>query len=489
MRDTAKSISSNFAYNFIKTISNIIFPVITFSYSSRILGVEGIGRLNFSRSIVEYFSMFAMLGINLYGTREAAKLKNDCRQLSKFTQEMLIINGVTTIFAYVIFAVIMSVTVLLREYAVLLWITSLSIFLAGMGIEWLYQGLEEYRYITVRSVIFQAIAIVVMFMTVREEKDLVNYAMVSLLASSGSYILNFWNCRKYIDFRYCGKYEIKKHLRPILWLFAVAVSVKLYTVFDSTMVGFFKGDRAVGIYSTAVRVNKLTTSLITSLGIVLLPRLSNYYADGDRAKLESLISKAYNFIFMLSIPACTGLYMLSDKIILLLSGSGFEAAGPTMRLLCPIMLMIPFSALTTNQLFVSMNKERKTFCSTFTGAVVNFSCNMLFIPKWSQNGAAIATVIAEIAVMCVCLYNIRKEINLKHIFRSYYQYWIAAIPIVGIAMLIDLFRIHYTIKIFFTVLCSVACYFSILSWFQNETFLTVAEIVSNKLRKIMHKQN
>ena len=182
MKEKSRSISTNFIYNFVRTFAGTIFPVITFSYSSRILGAEGIGKLSFSKSIISYFSLFAMLGIHHYGTREVAKLRNDRRQLSKFAQEMLILNGVTTLLAYCALAITISVSVMLQQYTVLLWITSLSIFFMAMGMEWLYQGLEEYRYISLRSITFQIIAVSIMLLTVRDKSDLAAYAIVSLVA-------------------------------------------------------------------------------------------------------------------------------------------------------------------------------------------------------------------------------------------------------------------------------------------------------------------
>lgn len=481
MKEKSRSISTNFIYNFVRTFAGTIFPVITFSYSSRILGAEGIGKLSFSKSIISYFSLFAMLGIHHYGTREVAKLRNDRRQLSKFAQEMLILNGVTTLLAYCALAITISVSIMLQQYAVLLWITSLSIFFMAMGMEWLYQGLEEYRYISLRSITFQIIAVSIMLLTVRDKSDLAAYAIVSLVASSGSYILNFWNCRKYIDVRCFGQYDLQRHMKPILWLFAFTISVELYTVLDSTMLGLIKGDRAVGIYSAAVKVNKMTNALISSLGTVLLPRLSYYLVSEEMEKIRTLICKAYNFVFMLSIPACVGLCILSDSIILLFSGQDFETAGITMRILTLIVLIIPFNTLTTNQLFIAMNKEKKILHATLTGAGINFACNLVMIPRWAENGAAVATVLAEAGVMCVCFYHVRKMMNLRTVFQRYYQYWIAAASIIAIHFVVSLLDLHYLLEIVFTVSGSALCYFFILYRFKNEYFLMAAAVVKRKL--------
>ena len=353
-----KSIAKNYIFNLIKTGTSVIFPIITFSYSARILGAEGVGEVNFANSIVSYFIMIAMLGTNYYGTREAAKLRDNRDKFNKYCHEMLIINGVTTILAYMLFVISMITIVKLRSYETLLMVNSIAIILQGMGMEWLYQALEEYRYIAIRTMEFQIIALIAMFVFVRDAEDVVWYAIVSLTATSGVYVLNFINARKYIHFRKYAHYEITKHLKPLLWLFAMAVSIELYTVLDTTMLGFLQGDIAVGKYTAAIKIHRLVNRLITSMGIVLIPRLSYYIGQGEKESVAVFVDKAYNYTFMLSVPCATGLYMLSDEIILLFCGSSFASAAFTMRIMAPIVILIPFSMATNQQTFVPMGKEK-----------------------------------------------------------------------------------------------------------------------------------
>ncbi len=475
-----KSLTVNFIFNLLKTFSSILFPIITFTYSSRVLGADGIGKVNFAKSIISYFSMFAMLGMAYYGTREAAKIRENRYKLSKFTHEMLLINGCTTIIAYIVLVIVILFMSKLKDYTLLLIINSFSILMMGMGMEWLYQALEEYRYIALRAMAFQGIALAVMLLTVKSVNDVVNYTIVSVIASSGSYILNFINSRKYVDFCWYGNYEIKKHLRPLMWLFALALSIELYTVLDSTMLGFFKGDFAVGIYTASIKVNRIANSLITSLGVVLIPRLSYYVGKGEREQFKILIDKAYNFVFMFSVPACLGLFVLSNEIISLFCGQGFETAGFTMRLLTPIVLVIPFSVVTNQQTFVPMGKEKLILISTCAGAVTNFIFNLLLIPRYAENGAAIATVIAETVVAIVCLVNAKYNLRIDNIFHQYYQYWVAGLPILAIGIWISKLGFSNLVTIFLTVMLSAISYFVILLLFKNKFLMEMMERVKRR---------
>ena len=478
-----KSLFQNYLFNLIKTLNSILFPIVTFTYSAHILGVDGVGKINFAKSIISYFTMIAMLGMNYYGTREAAKRRDDRGKLSKFCVEMLIINSCTTLLAYVLLAMVMILVLPLREYGTLLMICSVSIVLQGMGLEWLYQGLEEYRYIAMRSVLFQVGALIAMFVFVRDESDVVPYTAITVMASSGSYILNFINARKYIQPNRNIHYEIRKHMKPLLWLFAMAVSIELYTVLDSTMLGFIKGDSAVGLYTAAIKVERMINTLILSVGVVLMPRLSFYIGQGEMKKTAELVKTAYNYIFMLSVPATVGLFMLSDDIILLFSGSKFVMASRAMRIMTPIVILIPFSAMTNQQTLIPMGKEKLILISTCVGAVTNFTLNSVLIPRYAQNGAAVGTVLAETAVAVVCLINVRKYFDIRAIFRTIWQYFIAALPIPLIVVLVSRWKLQYIIGMVLEITISAAAYFVILMLLRNPYIREAVTAIQGRFAK------
>lgn len=475
-----KSLLHNYIFNLIKTLNSILFPIITFTYSARILGVDGVGKVNFAKSVITYFTMIAMLGMNYYGTRETAKLRDDHEMLSKFCAEMLIINGSTTLLAYALLVIAMISTPLLREYSVLLVICSVAIALQGMGMEWLYQGLEEYRYIAVRSVLFQVGALIAMFIFVRDEGDVVPYTAITVMASSGSYILNFINARKHIKLNKKIHYEIRKHMKPLLWLFAMAISIELYTVLDSTMLGFIKGDSAVGLYTAAIKVERMINTLILSVGVVLMPRLSFFISRGEMKKTAELVKTAYNYIFMLSVPATVGLFMLSDDIILLFSGSKFVMASQAMRIMTPIVILIPFSAMTNQQTLIPMGKEKLILISTCVGAVTNFTLNSVLIPRYAQNGAAVGTVLAETAVAIVCLINVRKYFDIRAIFRTIWQYFIAVLPIPLIVVWVSRWKLQYVIGMVLEITISAAAYFVILMLLRNPYIREAVTAIQSK---------
>lgn len=468
-----KSIKKNYFLNLIKTATSMLFPLITFTYASRVLLADGIGKVNFSDSIAAYFCLIAGLGIRNYGIREAAKVRDDKYKLTKFSQEMIIINLISTVFAYIMFFILIFNVSKFSSYNNLLLIHSLNIGLSALGMDWLYNALEEYKYITIRTILFQIVALILMVLFVKTADDYVIYAALMVFATSGSFVLNFFNARHYISFKPVKNYEFKKHFKPILTLFAMVVSINLYTSLDSTMLGFISGDKSVGLYSAGVRINKWASLLIMSFGVVIMPRMAYYLSLKNMKGFENLVKKAFTYVFNYSLLIFTLLFLLSEEFIYIFSGSDFESASLTMRILTPILLVIPISVLINNQIFISMGKEKLILMATFTGAGVNFICNIILIPIFQENGAALGTVIAETAVMLVCITNARKHltINFKSIVKDYKFNIASALTIIPIAIISKMFLENKLLVTLITIALGTTVYMACLKLLKkNFTF-------------------
>lgn len=477
------SVAVNAILSFVKTLTGIIFPIITFAYASRILGADGVGKVTFSRNVITYFTTLATFGVNYYGTREVAKRRDNKEELSKFCHEMLMINGIGCVISYVLLTFSLILITKFNNYQLLLVVNSVSIILTCLGMDWLYQGLEKFKFITIRTICFQFISIVYMLLFVRSRTDILAYTVVLIFSSSGAFALNFINSRCLISYKRSRNYDIKGHLKPMLRLFAFAISVELYTVLDSTMLGFLKGDNAVGLYTVAVKTNKMTDTLVTSLGVVLIPRLAYYLCHGAEKKSRELINKAYNYIFLFSVPLCVGVFILAKEIIYLFSGEDFLSATLTMRLLVPIVVIIPFNVLTNIQIFIPMGKENLVLLSSILAALVNFMVNYILIPPFSQNGAAIGTVVAEGTCAVMCFIFSRKYIGIKGVFRLNYQYWLASLPILGIGYLTSRWINGIVLRVAVTVFLSVIIYTGILYAFKNPYFEYVLKFAKEKLMR------
>lgn len=405
-----QSVKFNFVMNTILTVSAMIFPILTYPYVTKILGPQGIGTVSFANSVVTYFSMFAQLGIPTYGIRACAKVRDDRQELSRVTQEILLINLVTCVLSYLAFFITVQAVPQLREEKTLYVVMSAMILFNSIGAEWLYKGLEQYRYITLRSVLFKFIALVGMFLLIHREGDYVIYGGITIFASVGSNLLNLINLRWLVDLKPVGQYNFRRHLRPIFVFFAMSVATTVYTNMDNVMLGFLKGTTENGYYDAAVKIKNILVGVVASLGTVLLPRMSYYVERGERAAFAKAAQRALHFVFLISVPLCLYFILFAKPSIDLLSGAAFGPSVWPMQLIMPTLVLIGLTNIMGLQILVPTGREKQVLYSEIVGAVVNVVANSLLIPRMGAAGAAIGTVLAELAVLAVQVIALGHEI-------------------------------------------------------------------------------
>lgn len=478
------SIKKNFIMNAILKMSRFVFPLITYAYVSRILLAEGIGKVSFATSVISYFSMFAQLGIPTYGIRACAEVRDDKEELTRTAQELLIINLVTSALAYVTLGIALATVPRFREEKTLYVVLSATILLTTVGMEWLYQALEQYTYITVRSMLFKVIALAAMILLVHAKSDYVIYGALSILAESASNIFNFIYARHFISLKPVGHYRFRRHFKAVGIFFAMACATTIYTQMDKTMLGFMVTDTEVGYYDAAVRIKSVLVSVVTSLGTVLLPRVSYYVAHNDMKNFRRMAVKATQFVMDISLPLALYFTLFARESIQLLSGSGFDGAVIPMQVIMVTVVFIGITGILGIQILVPLGKELKVLNSEIIGAVVNLIVNALLIPRLYSTGAAIGTVCAEFAVLIYQYKVLQKDV--AGIFRRQpYGKLLAALAAASLVSLpVKLLRLH----VFLTVLLSSLAFFIVygLVLLMTREELTV-ELWEQAKKKFMRK--
>ena len=406
--------------NFILTASSFLFPLITFPYISRVLGAAGNGKVAFAASVANYSMMTASLGIPTYGVRACAQVRDDRRLLSKTVVEIFLINFVATITVITTYIICVFSIPQFCEDKTLFMINGLSILLNMFGMNYVYQALEKYDYITVRSILFKFISIALMFLLVHRQSDYIIYGAITVLASVGSYILNFTRIHKYIDFNFRQSIEIKKHLKPIFTLFAQSLAVSIYTNLDTVMLGFMKNDVDVGYYNAAVKVKAVLLSLVTSLGNVLLPRMSYYAKQKMKEDFMRTMLKALNFTILMSIPLAVYFAFYAKESILFLAGDGYVGSVLAMQIITVAVIPNGLTGVLGIQVLTAIEKEKYVLYSVIVGAISDFLLNLVMIPQMGAAGAALATTIAEFMVLFVQIYYTKDFLKqLKQGFRMH----------------------------------------------------------------------
>lgn len=477
----AKSIKTNAAFNFLKTFMSLIFPLITFPYASRILGPDGIGKVNFSGQVTTYFAMFASLGISQYGARQAAKVRDDKNKLSKLVKEIFLINITATLISYAIFFTSLYYIPKFSDYKLILLVCMSKIIFITIGFDWVYTALEEFRYITLRTIFFQIIGIIFLFSTVRTKEDVIFYAIFGVIANVGSNICNFFYTRKYINWSIKIKLEIKKHIKPIFIFFGMSVSIMIYTAMDSVMLGFMTTDSQVGFYSAATKLNKMVLTLLTAMITILLPRLSYYYENKRYEEFNILAQNGLCFIQMLALPVMTGLIILSPSLINIFCGDKYEPSVIPMRIISPVFIIVS-TAWMTNQVITATGKEKFSLMSYLTGAAINLTINYLLIPKYGAAGAAIGTLATEFTVTSIQIFITRKYFIKSSIFRNFLQTAITTIIMALFIIPICIVIKNDLLKIVVTSLSGAIIYALCLYLIKNKYFLEAIEIIAKKIK-------
>lgn len=416
------SIKKNVFYNSIYTILNIVFPLITFPYASRCLLAEGMGKVAFYTAVSNYAMILGSLGISTYGIRKVAQEKENKENLTKTVSELFLLNMFFSICVFFVLLLLSFVVPKLRSDFNLLIINCIYILLAPLGLDWAYSGLEQYKYITLRSFVCKFISLVLLFIFVHDASDYVVYAMVIAFSGASAWIINFVHIRKFITKPYLSrKFEFKVHIKPMLLLFSSLLAVNIYTNVDTIMLGVIAGDKQVGYYTVATKVKTVMLALVNAISAVLLPRMSIFFRNGEYSLFKQTINKSISTIFCIAIP-CTIFFEISAvEIINILGGPGYDDSIVCMQIMMPILLISGFSNITGNQILIPCGNEKIFMIAVVCGAIVNIFMNALLMPKYCAIGAAIATVVAEVVQMSVQTWGAKKylknNINYKYIFK------------------------------------------------------------------------
>lgn len=452
-----KSIKLNFIMNATLQISAFIFPLITFPYVSRILGPSGTGNVSFATSIVTYFALFAQLGIPTYGIRATARVRDDKVLLSKTVQEIFIINAVMCVLAYIVFFVVLNLVPKMYNDKVLFIIISSTILFNSVGMDWLYKGLEKYTYITIVSIIFKFIAIILMFVCVHHKNDYVIYGAISIFAVSASNICNLVNIHKLIYIKPILNYEFTKHFYPIMIFFAMSCATTIYTNLDTVMLGFMKDNVEVGYYNAAIKIKNVLLGVVTSLGTVLLPRASYYVENNMYSEFKRIAGKALNFVVLISFPLCLYFILFAKEGVLFLSGDAYREAILPMQILMPTLIFIGLTNIMGIQMLIPLGREKVVLYSEIAGAIVDLAINIVLIPIMSSSGAAIGTLVAE-GVVWMVQYQALKEIVKESYLKIKYIPILLGITLAGI---LSYFIKSLYLNSFLTLLLSAVIFFAV----------------------------
>ena len=397
-----RSITQNAIYNVLLNIAAVIFPVITAPYVSRVLEPDGVGLYNFATTYAGYFALVAMLGIPTYGVREVSKNREDKSALTRLISELMSIAVVTTIGVSFIYLVTIALIGQLTENYIIFLIAGFAIYLAPLKINWFYQGIEDFGFITKVSLIVKTISVICLFIFVRDKNDLIIYIILSVLGSAMADAWNFIKMWRSDIHPYFTIKCIRPHIKPLLVLFASSIAISIYTILDTLMLGFMTDYDEVGYYTNAMHMSKVIMTAVTSLSIVAVPRVSYYMKNKDYDSINLLMNKS--FFSVLAFPVAIVLMCIAPTFVPLFLGLKFTGAVLPLMILSLLIIAIGLNNLTGVQMLIGIGLDKLILYSVLTGTITNFLMHCFFIPIWGAVGASISSVIAEIIILFVTIY-------------------------------------------------------------------------------------
>lgn len=474
-----KSVGKNAILNVIKTVIALLFPLITFPYISRVLQVDNLGKVNFANSVVNYFILFATLGLGTYGVREGAALRDDRDKFQKFFSEVYTISLFSTLISLIGLVVITIFLPGLRSYELLILILSISVILPTIGCGWVCAAYEDFGYITIRTILVQIISLALIFAFIHIPGDYYKYAAILVFSSQGANIFNLFYIRRYVKIVPVLHMNASKHLKPLLILFASSLATSIYVSSDTTVLGFVCGDYYTGLYGAATKLYSVLKNLISAIVIVSIPRFSFYYGSNKREEFDSLLNKISKALVIITLPIVAGVFTLSREIILFISGKQYIEASSALRILSVAVLFVAISWIQSQCILVPMKQEKAVLYTTIFTAILNVVLNILLVGKWKHNATALTTLISEACVVIIYFRVIGSKVRFPKIGYELFHGLIAAVAMIGALYLIGRIDMNIYIQLPLSVLIGALVYAVILLLLRDK----VAILIINKIFK------
>lgn len=424
-------IIKNYLYNVIYQILLIIIPVITVPYISRIFTPEQLGINSYTFSIVQYFVLFATLGVKIYGNRTIAYIREDRKKTMKTFWSIFFAILFTTLLSIIGYSIFLLFFV--RDYIQIYFIQSLYIFSVAIDISWLFMGMEDFKKVVIRNTTVKIIGTMMIFVFVKDSTDFYLYIFLLAITNFIGYISMWFFIKEYIIGFYFNINEIKKHFMPLFKIYIPQIAIQIYVVMDKTMIGILSDTTQVGYYDMSQRIVKIVLSVLTSLGIVMIPHISNLIANQKLENVEKSIGLTFKYMLYLAYPMAFGLSLISQSFTVWFFGPNFLYTGVLMKYSSFIIIAITLSNIIGMQLLMPMMKEKEFTLSVICGAILNVILNLLLIPKYGAFGAVIATIIGEFTVTLIQVVLIKKYINvIPYILESWKSLLSSIIMYIGV---------------------------------------------------------
>ena len=425
-----KSITRNYIYNMIYQVLILVLPLVTTPYLSRVLGAEGIGIYGYTYAVVTYFILFGSLGVAMYGQREIAYAQENIEARKKTFIEIVLFRFITiaiaTVFYYFFF-------IKGAEYQIYYQILLLELIAAAFDISWFFQGMEEFKRTVTRNVLVRICSVSLVFILVKTKEDLAKFTLIYSLADLIGNLSLWLYVPKYVKGVKVKNINAFRHLPQIILLFIPQIANQIYKILDTTMIGALVADKAeTGYYEQGQKVIRFLLTVVTSLGVVMVPRMASTFMSGDNEKIKDYLKMSFRFVFFLAFPIMFGITSIAESFVPVFFGEGYDKVVILISIISPILLLMGMANVLGTQYLLPTKRQKEYTISVVIGLIVNFILNYILIKQYASIGASIATVISELVVVVIQYQYIKKDINFKTLLNLAWKYLVAGLTMFAV---------------------------------------------------------
>jgi O-antigen/teichoic acid export membrane protein len=465
----------------VKVVSQIIFPLITFPYISRVFHADAVGAVNYASSVYSYISLIASLSITTYAVRECSVRIYDRLELSSTASELFSINIYSTILAYAVMLVILCIPQF-RNIKSLIAINCINLIFTTLGTDWINSALEDFRFITLRTVAFQCVSLILMFIFVHGPKDYVKYVMITVIASSGANVTNIFYRTRYCTIKFVRNPNFKKHLPKILKFFSAVVTQQIYVNSDVVMLGWMTNTTQVGLYSTALKIFNLVNTMIASIFTVVLPQACSTYENGNYQRYNEVLRNVILYLIGLGFPCVIGMLLLSRDIIIFIAGEEYASAAPALMYFAGALLFSCFHGFLGNLITIPMGDFNIGIIAALISSLANIVLNAILIPHFGFVAAAFTTMLAELISALVFTKKINNYINIQNVNRSVFHSAMGCLTFTAFIIVMKRLKLGNFVGTILMITGSVVIYGIVLLLFKDEFALQALNILRKRRR-------
>lgn len=429
------SIKKNFLYSAFLTSANYIFPLLTFPYVTRVLGANNFGICGFIDGIINYFILFSTMGISVVGIRDISTSRSRLGSMSKTFVDLLTINAIFTFISILLLILSTYLIPKLYEQKELMFMGAFKIGFNFLLIEWFYKGIEDFKFITLRSLIVKCIYVVGVFCFVRNREDYPIYYLLSVLMVALNSIINILYSRKWITYSFTDLH-LKKYLRPLLIYGAYSLLTSFYTTFNVAYLGFISTDTEVGYYTTATRLYAIFIAMVTAFTGVMMPKMSSLYSEGRIDEFKFMYSKSVNLLCSITLPAVLFVIVMTPQIIEFIAGPGYEGAEIPLMIVIPLLFVIGYEQIMVVQGLMPLRQDRVVLRNSMWGAIAGIVTNIMLVGRFAAIGSAVVWLSCEVLIMVLSQYVITHCIGEKFPYKIILKNLFAYSPLILLLWLI-----------------------------------------------------